>query len=68
MRRNLKITNFQRIKAMSIDELAGILEAIAENDVCLMNGHQWCDKCKFAKFCDVPAGDVKKWLESEVTE
>jgi hypothetical protein len=62
------MTNFERIKAMSIDEFSEIFEAIAENDVCLMSGHQWCDTCKFAKFCDVPAGDVKKWLESEVSK
>lgn len=63
-----RMTNFERIKAMSIDELTEIFEAIAENDVCLMNGHQWCSECKFAKFCDVQAGDVREWLESEVTE
>lgn len=62
------MTNFERIKSMTIDELAETLEAIVENDVCLVNGHQWCDTCKFASFCDVQAGDVKKWLESEDTE
>ena len=60
------MTNFERIKAISIDELAEICEAIAENDVCLMGGTHSCSECKFADFCDVPAGDMKKWLNREV--
>lgn len=62
------MTNFERIKAMSVDELAETLEAVLKEDVCLMNGHQWCSECRFASFCDTKVGDAKKWLESEAKE
>jgi len=66
------LTNFDRIKAMSVEELADVIYR-ANDDICFSN----CQKGTGDKFC-CPYGDeitneqcigcVKKWLESEVTE
>lgn len=56
------MTNFEKIKDMSVEELAEILnESFA------------CDRCPNAEFCDCTIGESCtdtwiKWLESEVEE
>ena len=63
------MTNFERIKAMSVDELAEILEVIIEGDICLTPSEAiWCTECKFSKFCDLSQGEARKWLRKEYTE
>ena len=63
------MTNFERIKTMSVDELAEILDNILENDICLIpNSFTWCTECKFSKFCDLSQGEAKKWLNEEETK
>ena len=61
------MTNFERIKAMSIDELAEVLDIILENDVCLApHTETLCDECRFSKFCELSQGEAKKWLNKEI--
>lgn len=63
------MTNFERIKAMSVDELAEIMNVILESDVCLMpHSFTLCGECKFSKFCDLSQGEAKKWLNEEETK
>ncbi len=63
----IKMTNYERIKQMSIDEMSEFLFRIAEacghDDRC---GN--CDTCplKEAEYCTKDF--IKLWLESEVTE
>ena len=63
------MTNFERIKAMSIDELAEIMDIILENDICIApNTDVLCSECRFSKFCDLSQGEAKKWLNEEATK
>jgi hypothetical protein len=60
------MTNFERIKTMSVDELAETLEVILSNDICLApNTDVSCNECRFSKFCDLSQGEAKKWLNEE---
>ena len=61
------MTNFDRIKGMSVEELAEILDASTEADVCL-NTSASCDECMFARYCEIVIGQATKWLESEAEE
>ena len=54
-----KITNFQKIKAMGIDEMARWLAKIVNLDCCDCNDSPKCDLCYEQN---------KLWLESEVRE
>ena len=55
-----EITNYEKIKAMSIDEMAKIF---AKNGYC-----EFC-KLKEAQTCDMPCEQgVRQYLESEVEE
>ena len=60
------MTNFERIKAMNVDELAESLDLILESDVCIMH-HTFtlCEECRFSKFCTLSQGEAKKWLNEE---
>lgn len=63
------MTNFERIKTMSIDELAEVLDIILENDVCLApNTDVPCEGCRFSQFCDLSQGETKVWLNKEETK
>ncbi len=60
------MTNYEKIKKMSVDELSAVLETIIEADVCLnKNGNCYKD-CVFRYFCDIERGEAKKWLEEEI--
>lgn len=57
------MTNFEKIKSMSVDELAKKLDELCS-----------CSHCPFIEFCDenvegtTCTGVLKKWLESEAKE
>lgn len=59
-----KITNFQKIKAMDIDEMAEFFNWFKKNrcEYCIYKNDY--DDCR-ADFCD---GATIRWLESEVRE
>lgn len=56
------MTNLEKIRSMSAEELAGWLEHIT--DCCSSNG--LCLECPFAFICNKEG--LKNWLESEVEE
>lgn len=63
------MTNYERIKNMSVDEMARFLDNIAT--CCNQNGH--CNKQLFCKECPINCGncsfvDFGCWLNSEVEE
>ena len=52
------ITNFERIKAMSVEEMAELIDK-----------NYKCRKCYYYGHCNGDChGGIKKWLESEVSE
>ena len=59
------MTNFERIKAMTVDEMATFLEGIT-------NPHCECSYCFVREICFEVDGGCEtvfaKWLESEVQE
>ena len=67
------MTNFEKIKNMSIDEMAEYFggDEVEETFICASCRPEYCKHCREDGFCSaeghnrcVPA--VKKWLESEV--
>ncbi len=76
----MKATNFDRIKAMSVDELASFLAEKAVNgDFIVMADGYICSKCKRENGGHCPTPDdsdcmyneddtatIKRWLEGEV--
>lgn len=62
------MTNFDRIKGMSVEEISAILENVLEADVCLNKNGNCYEDCVFRYFCDLNCGEAKEWLESEVEE
>lgn len=63
------MTNFEKIQAMSVEEMAKVLDALAEDDSCLLPSN-CCNECPFESFCEtVPRnGDSKQWLEQEARQ
>lgn len=51
------ITNYEKIKAMSLDELA--------IEIC--KSHERCDNCRYSQGCKVVGDGMRKWLESEAS-
>ena len=62
-----KQTNYDRIRNMSVEELAGFLRAATEDlENCrYCPANKFCDE-NYAKFADGCYGILKAWLESEV--
>ena len=63
------MTNFDRIKAMSVEEMADVFDIIT--GICTEHFKEGCFKCPVFKtngmgFCDKHM--IIKWLESEVEE
>lgn len=58
------MTNFDRIKSMSVEKMAGFFEAIANCDRCSCND---C-VCYDVKNPNCPLGYAKQWLLQEVSE
>lgn len=58
------MTNYERIKNMSVEEMEKFFKALSECDMCS------CDDCvcysRTAQTC--VTGYTREWLESEVTE
>lgn len=63
------MTNFERIKAMTIEEMAIYLAIIARSDNCIDSRAMGCDDCIFNEICKLRSKkDCVKWLESEVQD
>lgn len=56
------MTNFEKIKEMSIDELSSFLCRFVDVEV------EDCDKCPATKYCRRGCNGFKVWLESEAKE
>ncbi len=70
-RNTRKITNFDRIKGMSVDEMAGFMQYVASGDfVADVCGSKCCPE--YSEINMTCSGNCKpaiaKWLESEVDE
>jgi hypothetical protein len=62
------MTNYDRIKNMSVEEMAQIIYDINENctDFCALTKNGHCNTFEYGEYpCTT---GIKKWLESEVTE
>lgn len=59
------MTNFEKIKAMGVDELAEILDAIDAEGCCIMPKISCCHDCFFCKWCGNKNLSSKEWLESQ---
>ena len=63
------MTNFEKIKNMSIEEMAQFLEEISSSCYATNSGLQKSGKFDFCKICPVyvPGEDcnIKRWLERE---
>lgn len=55
-------TNADRIRAMSDEELAKIIEITIEDDICLYPSNGHCPSCIFSELCDIERGDALSWL------
>ena len=62
------MTNFERIKGISVEELAEILDALAAEGCCIMPKISCCHDCFFCKWCENKNLSSKEWLESEAEE
>ena len=61
------MTQFEKIKNMTIEEMTEAVLCIICADVCLNSAAPSCGDCMFSEMCDIkPEDDVRKWLESEV--
>lgn len=64
------MTNLEKIKRMSVDEMAGVLILAARAQDCIVLANTNCYKCAFFELCmlgeNAAYTDIKKWLESEV--
>lgn len=59
-------TNYERIKAMSVEEMAEFINRLKMNiceEAFIAGG---CDGCTIKGLCDIPKSKTKQWLESEV--
>ena len=61
------MTNADRIRAMSDEELAAALAILTKYDVCINPGAMGCDDCPFSVFCsDCKEGQELEWLQQPV--
>ena len=60
------MTNGDKIRAMTDEELAIALQEIIEADVCLNPKCFDCDSCCFTSFCDTR--DAASWVKQEEEE
>lgn len=63
------MTNYEKIKSMSIDDLEQLLEAFVtfECPVPIEKDIE-CADCVLCRFCYIKSGDARNWLNSEVKE
>lgn len=59
-------TNYERIKAMSVDEMAEFINKLKTNfcEEAFVKGG--CNGCEIKTLCDIPKSKTKQWLESEI--
>ena len=66
------MTNLEKIKRMSVDEMADVLILAARAQDCIAPANTNCYKCAFFELCmlgeNAAYTDIKKWLESEVKD
>lgn len=61
---NYVLTNADRIRAMTDEELAEVLAVLTKNDVCMNPYLMGCDGCPFSNFCaDCVEGSELDWLQ-----
>ena len=58
------MTNFEKIKQMSVEGMAHILDAIDKECICIMPNIYNCSDCIFREWCNEKLSS-KEWLESE---
>lgn len=58
------MTNFEKIKQMSVEEMAKILDVIGEECGCIMPKIYNCSDCILCEWCNKKLSS-KEWLESE---
>lgn len=52
------MTNFERIKNMTVEEMAISFGALCDSIL-------YCPLCPFNEWCEIGSNGFKKWLESE---
>lgn len=63
------MTNADRIRSMSDEELAEILELLTKHDLCLNPSATSCDDCLLSSFCSgCTEGDELYWLQQPAEE
>lgn len=63
------MSNADRIRAMSDEELAGILALLTKHDLCLNPSATSCDDCLLHSFCSgCTEGDELYWLQQPAEE
>lgn len=63
------MTNYEKIKNMSVEKMAEELDYIINNDIAeCTNSCYVCPATKFCKKFATCEGSIKKWLESEADE
>jgi hypothetical protein len=63
------MTNFERIKAMSVEEMASYLAVIERSDNCINSRAMDCKDCPFNEICKLHSEkDCVEWLEREVQD
>ena len=61
-------TNFDRIMAMSLEELAKLLCELQQRDKSIGGVNAGCFECIASKYCRHGVNGMRVYLESEVTE
>lgn len=63
--RTNKITNYERIKAMSIEEMVNFINRLRTSYCKYIERRFNCKGCFIEKLCDLPLSKTRQWLESE---
>lgn len=59
------MTNYDRIKSMSIDEMLEFLNSVSRTGACASGYYVNCRDCPFM---DTECNNLKSWLETEVSD
>lgn len=61
---HIAMTNADRIRAMTDEELAEVLSVLTRHDVCMNHSVESCESCPFSVFCsDCIEGSELQWLQ-----
>jgi len=55
-------SNADRIRAMTDEALAKIIESLLEDDVCMHYSHAECSSCDLRELCAIEPGQALHWL------